>query len=137
MKKQRAHVFGNQSSRFAVPCLLWLMILLTLPPSLLHADHYEEGEHADETGTLEVIQVDTFTGPSQRIYYLVLPTGERVSVMFDGVTPPDVRSGSTVRVRGRGHKGGLLVAAANGGGAEVVSAAVAAAMTGGQSTICI
>ena len=114
-----------------------MLILLSSSASVLRADHYEEGEQVDQTGTLEVIQVDTFTGPSHRIYYLILPTGERVTVMFDGVTPPDVRSGSTVRVRGRGHKGGLLVAAANGGGAEVVNAAVAAAMIGGQSTICI
>jgi hypothetical protein len=111
-----------------------MIALLIFSVAGLRADHYEDGDHVDTTGTLEVIRVDDFPNRrSEVFYYLHLPSGDRVPITFDH-DPENIQTGSRVHVRGIGHNRGLYVAAANGGGMEVVQAA-ATAVTGNQPTI--
>jgi hypothetical protein len=112
----------------------WLILALLAVAMVARADHYEDGENVDTTGTLEVIRVDDFSNRrSEVFYYLVLSSGDRVPLNFDHV-PENVQTGSRVRVRGVGYNKGLYVAAANGGGMQVVTAA-ATAVSGTQPTI--
>jgi hypothetical protein len=60
-------------------------------------------------GTLEVLVVDSDQG-SQTLYFLVLPD-RRVSLRFMTGSPPNLTTGTPLRVRGRWEKDTFVVTA--------------------------
>jgi hypothetical protein len=121
----------------------WVTLVTILTTAISHSAVAASGEQpgppVEVVGKLVIEIGDRLDGGVEVFHFLEGPrSGERLRLRFDGNPPGHLRSGDTIRARGRARGREILLAADGAdAGIEVVAAAEAAAVAGEQRTLVV